>query len=368
MSAEGFAQQVPRLGFSPDFSSGSCSTFFQRVVNEERRIDYLLACPGPVTGWFRRRRQTAAEKAEVKLTLDVVDPEFRKNLRIVRRLISDAAEQCVRAECRPFGSDPELARRNVTFRIKELEERIHLPSDRPLTLKVLLGFRFTLEQLLIDIGDEVYVGSRAAALYAEDEGSVVTWKELFDSRTPPLMVANISDERRQHEEHTQRDRLELTRTMVAHLLAAKEADDMPIRARRELKQAAFFWVAPLFVIAAAFLAHAIARESIPVFLPAVSGMTGAALGMLFKLRDELKLGSQIREFLPFAVAQLMVGITAGLFVSMIEGSDVVNLVESAGGVGVISFVVGYSEAAFLGLVGNIAKTTRSAGSGSLAAR
>ena len=78
-------------------------------------------------------------------------------------------------------------------------------------------------------------------------------------------------------------------------------------------------------------------------------------------------GSQIREYLPFAVAQLVVGITAGLFVSMVEGSGVVNLVDSAGGVGVISFVVGYSEAAFLGLVGNIAKTPRLSGSDSVAA-
>jgi hypothetical protein len=366
MSAEDVAEAIPgRLGLNP--SSASSSLFFQRVVNEERRIDYLLACPGSLTGWFGRRRQTAAEKADVKLTFDVGDPEFRKNLRIVRRLISGSAELYGRAECRPFGPAPELARRNMTLRIKELEERIRLPSDRPLTLKVLLGFRFTLEQLLIDIGDDVYVGSRAAALYAEDEGSVVTWKELFESRKPPLMVAYLSDEHRQHEGHTQPDPLELTRIMVAQLLAAKEADDMPIRARRELKQAAFLWVAPLFAIAATFLAYAIALDSIPVLLPAVSGLTGAALGMLFKLRNELTRGSQIREYLPFAVAQLVVGITAGLFVSMVEGSGVVNLVDNAGGVGVISFVVGYSEAAFLGLVGNIAKTPRLSGSDSVAA-
>jgi hypothetical protein len=360
MSTESLPQEAARLGLSTDLTPRSVSVFLECVVKEERRVDYLLACPGRMLGWFGGQWQKHASEADVILTWpDVDDPEFRKNLRIFRRLISDAAGLCQRAECRGLkGAAIEHQLLNLTCRIKELEERIRLPKDRPLTLKVLLGCRFTLEQLLIDVGDDVYVSNRAAALYSEDEGTVVTWKELFNGQKPPLLISYTLEESQRPNALAEDAQVRRTRSMVAQLLAAKEADDMPLRARRELKQRAFYWVAPLFVFAAGFFAYAMERESIAVLLPAVAGMTGAALGMLFKLRDELKRGSQIREFLPFAVAQLVVGATAGLFVSIVEGSGLLNLVNDSTGVGAIGFVMGYSEAAFLGLVGNIAKTSK----------
>jgi hypothetical protein len=114
-------------------------------------------------------------------------------------------------------------------------------------------------------------------------------------------------------------------------------------------------IVPVFLLAVGLFAYAIERESVPVSLPAAGGMTGAALGMLFKLRDELKRGSQVREFLPFAMAQLVVGIAAGLFVSLVGASNLLNVVDNSAGTGAVAFVVGYSEAAFLGLIGNIAK-------------
>jgi hypothetical protein len=358
MSTETFAQRA-QPGLGTDVSSQSVSPFLEAVAAEERRVDYLLACPGPVAGWFRPRWQKRVEEAHVVITRDITDPEFRKNLRMFRRLISETAGLYQRAECRAAGdSATELQVRNLGCRIPELKSQIRLPSHRPLTLKVLLGYRFTLEHLLIDVGDDMYVTKRAAALYAEDEGTVITWKELFKDQQPPLMMANSLEE--------QAAQVERTRIMVAQLLAAKEADDMPIRARRELKQRAFAKLLPFFILGASLFGYAIWRESVEVVLPAVAGMTGAALGMLLKLRDELQRGSQIREFLPFALAQLVVGATAGLFVSLVEASGVINLADKTTGVGAVSFVVGYSEAAFLGLVGSIVPTTRPSPSNSAA--
>jgi hypothetical protein len=352
MSTEGVATPVLTLGGTDNFAAlDSCAR------EQERRIDVLLACPGRFLGMLGNRWQMHFKQAEVQFPWwpDVADPEFRKNLRIFRRLVSDASALCCRVGCQSTSNSRLRSSSSVACRIVELEQRIQLPNNRWLTLEVLLECRFTLEQLLADIGDEVYVANRAAALYAEDEGTVVTWKQLFKEEDPPLIHGIDFANRDASGALAHSGAIERTRSMVAQLLSAKDSYDMPIRARRALKLRALALIVPVFLLAVGLLAYAIGRESVPVLLPAAGGMTGAALGMLFKLRDELKRGSQVREFLPFAMAQLIVGIAAGLFVSLVEASNLLNVVDNSAGVGAIAFVVGYSEAAFLGLIGNIAK-------------
>lgn len=353
MSTESLGTAVLTLGGTDTFASLDA-----RVREQERRIDVLLACPGRFLGMFGRRWPMYFKQADVQFPWwpDVADPEFRKNLRIFRRLVSDASALCHRVGCQsPGNSLLQRSSSSVVCRIRELEHQIQLPNDRWITLEVLLECRFTLEQLLADIGDEVYLANRAAALYAEDEGTVVTWKQLFKEQNPPLMGGIDLGTRDDSGAFAHSAAVERTRSMVAQLLAAKDSYDMPIRARRALKLRALAWIVPVFLVAVGVFGYAIQREAVPVLLPGTAGMTGAALGMLFKLRDELKRGSQVREFLPFAMAQLVVGIAAGLFVSLVEASNLVNLVDHASGTGAVAFVVGYSEAAFLGLIGNIAK-------------
>ena len=47
-----------------------------------------------------------------------------------------------------------------------------------------------------------------------------------------------------------------------------------------------------------------------------TGVTGAALSGLLKLRDEVKLGAQVREFPLFYLVQVGVGAVFGLFVDL----------------------------------------------------
>jgi len=223
-----------------------------------------------------------------------------------------------------------------------------LPSDKPLTLPLLLTHRFALEQVLAELGDETYLRTSAAELYAEPPGSNATWGTLFKSR-PPLVV----DGRPAPE-----GALETTRAMVASLLAAKQAVDLPLRARRELKERILWsYVLPAVFVSAIvfgltiFLTGMLPLQTLVVSMTAA--VTGAVLGRLLRLRDEVTRGSQVREFMSLFIAQVAVGLITGLFVSV--AADQLRLLDMStrNGLATISFVAGFSEAAFLGLVSKI---------------
>jgi hypothetical protein len=325
--------------------------FVEHAWKQESRIDQLLAYAGTSRGWVRGRSPRLAQLVEVTWSTEITDPEFKKNLRTYHRLIAGAVGLCQRARCRvpssysvPTTPSPPPGVESLACRIEELAERIMLPKDVPLTLKVLLGRRFALEQLLVELGDPEYLYTRAAELYAELEGTVVRWRELFPDVTPWPEDASTAGGVAS---------VDKTRWRVGQLLAAKEADDLPQRARRELKLRALYLLLAVFVIAVGMFAVQIWRAGFPSpWLAMSAGVTGAALGMLVKLRDELNRGAQIREFLPFSFAQLVIGATAGLVVCVLNATPVINL-GGAGGVAAFAFAAGFSEAAFLRLLGRI---------------
>jgi hypothetical protein len=119
----------------------------------------------------------------------------------------------------PGMAHPDHPGRDVGCRLDELQRRITLPSDTPLNLLVLLGHRFALEQLLVELGDVEYLRARSAELYAEDEGTYTTWQRMFKC-APPLLV---------NCDAAPAEATERTRAMLSQLLAAKEAQDFPGR-------------------------------------------------------------------------------------------------------------------------------------------
>lgn len=141
MSTEGVATVLTLGGTDNLAALNSCAR------EQERRIDVLLACPGRFLGMFGNRWPMHFKQAEVQFPWwpDVADPEFRKNLRIFRRLVSDASALCCRVGCQsPTNSRLQRSSSSVACRIGELEQRIQLPKDRRLTMEVLLECRFTL--------------------------------------------------------------------------------------------------------------------------------------------------------------------------------------------------------------------------------
>jgi hypothetical protein len=364
---------------------------------EQERLAKLLAC--------RRRfgllpNSKGAQLANVRWTSDVVDAEFRKNVQIFCRLIAGAVGICERERVRrmtqapsrndPGADKPEAAHgddgdaaqpHSLLARLDDLQHLITLPSDIPLTLEAVLGRRFELEQTLLELGDDDYVRSRAADLYDEGRGTLVTWRDLFGEVRPPLLADVIPRSRTTGSGGSQResgaegaegggawssatvpdtddDPTSRTRRMLARLLAVKQSTYLPLRARRELKQRVLFTVVvPWTLLLTALFAVAIGTvddEEDAFLLAAVAGAAGAALGGLIKLRDEISRGAEMREFAPFFLGQIIVGAAAGLLAFVTARAGIIELGAGTSGLAAFGFVVGFSEAAFLGIVGRIA--------------
>lgn len=271
----------------------------QLLLDEQGRVEQLLACRGLGLCFGRRGDQAHADEAKVTWTKDLGDPELKKNLRILHQLIDGAVAICERSR----SGDPSATARSdrerlITSRLPELARRVGLPRDRPLTLEALLEHRFEVEQLLIELGDEPYLRTRAAAVYDEGEGTSVRWRDMFGNALPPLLAAAADD------------RVEATRQMLQRLMAAKASQDHPMRARRELKGRVLGVVLGVLVVATGLFGLALGiveHEVGTVLLAGTAGLSGAALGGLLKLRDEVIRGAQLREFTSFTLVSYSSG-------------------------------------------------------------
>jgi hypothetical protein len=87
-----------------------------------------------------------------------------------------------------------------------------------------------------------------------------------------------------------------------------------------------------------------------VLLAAAAGASGAALSGMLKFRDEVKLGTQMREFLPVYLVQVVVGAVFGLFIDLVIAADWLSFAPSAASIGVLAFAAGFSEPFALGIV------------------
>ncbi len=337
--------QAKSAPHTPPEKEPQLAEFVKEAEKQELRIDGLISRP-----------EDARNQAIWSDEID--DPESQKNLRTFKRLITEAIGLCERLRRRP-----RPLRRASWSRIEELRRRIVLPEDKPLTLPLLLDHRFALERLLVDLGDKTYLRTRAAELHEEREGTVVTWAGMYPNTTPPLFVtggkAAEGNKAADGGKRLEPTAVESTRAMLRQLLAAKEEVDRPIRARREMKRRMLLYrVVPVLALSAAIFGYAIAcvGKLEPGMLPlaVTAAMTGAVLGQLMKLRDEVTRGAQVRDFFPLFVAQVAVGLVTGLFVSVAAKQLGILNVNDSKQLATLSFVAGFSEAAFLGLVTKIA--------------
>ena len=96
-----------------------------------------------------------------------------------------------------------------------------------------------------------------------------------------------------------------------------------------------------------------------MLLCAVAGALGGTLANLYKLRDEIGRGTELRAFKPILIAQPAVGAAAGLIVLLIVASGLLGTTsgQSDGrwhSLTLLAFAAGFSEALFLGLVRRVA--------------
>jgi hypothetical protein len=312
------------------------------VLTQRRLLERLLA---------HGRRETGEEPS--LRSPDAGDPEFVKNLQILLRLVVDADALALRAAHNLSGDPAQAAA--VTARLPELRERITLPTEVPLTLEVLLARRFELERLLIELGDRTYLAGRLADLYDEQPGAVSTWRSLYGDELPALLPGGVT----RHPEAVPPagpDEVEATRERLARLMHVKESQDQVVKARWALKRrvtAPTILVLLLAVAAFAAAVAGLAADDRALWSAAAAGAAGAALGGLIRLRDEVTGGTQARQFWLFFVGQVLVGVAAGVLTFLIDDGGLVAVAGGPAGVAAVAFAVGFSEAAFVGLLSRL---------------
>jgi len=354
--------------------------FVAYALAQQRRIDLLLAGGAARRSRLRSAgRRASGRGSEASRTPEARDPEFRKNLGIFRRLISGAIDLHLRAADAQPARAPDGIRAGAHDRRGqvlaggpggELRARITLPADVPLVLKVLLAHRFALEQLLIELADREYLAARLAEVYDERRGTHSTWRTLYSDHRPALLPGPVAAGGRAGDEGSPAgaaggdDEEEPTRRRLARLMRVKEAEDEVHRARWELKRRVALratWV--LAAVGGAFAAavSVMVAQDVQLWSAVAAGAAGAALGGLVHLRDEITLGAQVRQFLPFFVGEVIVGAIAGVVVFLVADAEVVKGVGPGTGAVVLAFAIGFSEAAFLGLLARIAATVGGGG-------
>ena len=317
----------------------------EAVLGQRRLLERLLV---------HGRRDTGEEPA--LRSPDVGDAEFVKNLQIFLRLVVDADALFLRAAHGLTGDPAQAAA--VTGRVEELRERITLPTEVPLTLELLLARRFELERLLIELGDRAYLAGRLADLYDEQPGTVSTWRSLYGDELPPLLPGGVT----RHPEAVRPpgpDEVEATRERLARLMHVKESQAQAVKARWALKARVTGPTILVLLLAVAAFAAAVTgmvADDRALWAAVAAGAAGAALGGLLRLRDEVTLGTQARQFWLFFVGQVLVGAAAGVLTFLIDDGGLVAVAGGAAGVAAVAFAVGFSEAAFIGLLTRLGGT------------
>jgi hypothetical protein len=311
----------------------------EAVLTQRRLLERLLV---------HGRRETGEEPS--LRSPDSGDAEFVKNLQIFLRLVVDADALYLRSAHNLSGDQAQATA--VAGRLDELRERIALPTEVPLTLELLLGRRFELERLLIELGDRTYLAGRLADLYDEQPGTVSTWRSLYGDELPALLPGGVT----RHPDAAPSagaDEVEATRQRLARLIHAKESQAQAVKARWALKQrvtAPTILILLLAVAAFAVAASGMVADDRALWSAGAAGAAGAALGGLIRLRDEVTLGTQARQFWLFFVGQVVVGVAAGVLTFLIDDGGLVAVAGGEAGVAAVAFAIGFSEAAFVGLL------------------
>jgi hypothetical protein len=317
----------------------SSDEFSEAVVGQRRLIERLLV---------HGRRDTGEEPS--LRSPDAGDAEFVKNLQIFLRLVADADALHLRAVHGLSGDDEQA--RAVVGRLDALRDRVTLPTEVPLTLELLLARRFALERLLVELGDRSYLAGRLADVFDEGPGTVGTWRSLYGDELPALLPGGVTRQPGTVQPPG-KEEVEATRQRLARLMHVKESQTHLVKARWALKRGVLTPTVLVLLLAVAAFAVAAARMVLPdqaLWSAAAAGAAGAALGGLIRLRDEVTLGSQVRQFWLFFVGQVLVGVAAGVITFLVDDGGLVAIAGGSSGVAAVAFAVGFSEAAFIGLL------------------
>lgn len=269
------------------------------------------------------------------------DPEARKNIEILAARIADAMDRQSRT--------PRLTEA-TTNRIAKLVGE----ARQALSLEALLDTRRSVEDLLLEHADLPLLREWTAGEYAEEEATLPTWRRLYGPEQPDLLNDHLDPSS---------DAVEATRMRLQRLVAARFWLYRPLRARRSLRTRYLRFLVPVLLVLGLLLGVAMTlalpQGARPVWLAAVAGAAGASLSGLLRFRDEVRLGSRMREFVPFYLAQVVVGSVFGLLFLLVITAGWLDLRSNSAQIGAVAFAAGFSEPFAVGVLARM--TERSSG-------
>ena len=228
----------------------------------------------------------------------------------------------------------------------ELQSLLQQPLRRR-SLDSLIEVVYELDELLVQVADDDYVRRVVCAESLPDEDNV-RLDQVQAGLSRVGLIKGMAEPRQQ----------------LLTMLEMRRFRYRRLRSRRRMKTGHLIGVA--FLLLGLTLALALAIEDPTgadgpdaVLLCAVAGALGGTLANLYKLRDEIGRGTELRAFKPILIAQPAVGAAAGLIVLLIVASGLLGTTtaQSDGrwhSLTLLAFAAGFSEAFFLGLVRRVA--------------
>lgn len=262
------------------------------------------------------------------------DAEVHKNVEIIAARLADAVD----LERRDQLSDGA---------VKRLSE-LSCEAGTAHGLEALLETRRCIERLLLEEADVILLKQVTAAEYAQEEATLITWRELYGPELPDVLNVSVGDP----PDHI----VERTRLRLQRLVAARFEEYRTLRARRRMRGRYLLLLTGVVSLTGLLFAAAVTLWVAwrTVVLALAGGAVGASLSGWLRFRDDVSLGSQMRGFMPVYLAQAVVGAVFGLVVVLVVEAGWLNWSFTDVGLGAIAVAAGFSEPFAVGVV---ARTT-----------
>jgi hypothetical protein len=233
-------------------------------------------------------------------------------------------------------------------RLGDHEQQFERVLARPLTnrsLDTLIELVYALDELLVTAGDAEFVRRRLCA------------ERLPDGDETQLKA--VQDELTSNPAPSGEPELAAARQQLRMLYEMRRFRYRRLRARRRMKTAVLLLAGMLLlglvVVLSIGIDDAVDGHPSLVLLAGAAGALGGTLANLFRLRDDLNRGTELRAFKPSLLAQPAVGAASGLvvllaveggFLGIADQDDEVRWATTT----MLAFAAGFSEALFVGIV------------------
>jgi hypothetical protein len=314
----------------------------------------MTAATVAVKGWFfgRRREVSAATDPFMPSFWNGrrKNPELSKALSMVRAYIAEARDLL------------NIEDEHAPLRTPEARQRVDaLLTSKPKSISIDSAWELAnqLKRQLLVLGDSSYVWVQLEYEAERDKRSD-KWHRWSDHLSAEKLQRLLAE--RTGKTVDRSVQLDAVRSLQKLYDLRAEAG-LERRARAAQKCRYLTALIPILLVLLAALSatiYQIGQGDIwkDIGLATSAGALGATLSGIFRVRDRLTELDDLRSFWPAMRIQPLVGATAGVFTLLILESGAIRLGSAAGApwaaTGLLTFIAGFSEPFFLGLVQRIA--------------